>query len=478
MYVDKSRTYIGVVEDNNDPKKIGRCRIRVVDIFDDIPVDDIPWASPWKDINGNSFNVPDKGKIVTVVFDSGNIYKPEYIYADHYNTNLEKKLESLSGSDYTSMRALVFDHKTQIFSNDKDGLILDYKFNNINIKDSSIDVNLKDNYGKITLGDAKSDQQAILGTNFMNWFDQFVDNLLGTQGGPYIGNMGSPITPNPSMVAILQAYQEQRDPKFLSNNVYITSNYKISTVSDNKDNRQNSNQLGDDYKSSNDGYLPSKNVDNSGDDYSPQVDPNLEANTKFDPEDKTSKSKPVYIDPDKGPSSGIISDFAKEMVRISQTQLGIFENPKNSNSGPEVEGLYQRSTFLKGTGWPWCAAFVCYLFKTAASKQGIQHSFKLPLTAGAYDFENWARNNSPHIQIIKAPFNQILPGDVIIFNFGHIGLSISEIKNGKIDCIEGNTDDRGSREGGGVYKKSRKLGLIKTVLRISYNNNLVTQQSV
>ena len=36
MYVDKSRTYIGIVEENKDPKKIGRCRVRVIDIFDDI----------------------------------------------------------------------------------------------------------------------------------------------------------------------------------------------------------------------------------------------------------------------------------------------------------------------------------------------------------------------------------------------------------------------------------------------------------
>ncbi len=78
MFVDKSRTYIGIVEDNQDPKKLGRCRVRVIDIFDDIPADDIPWASPWKDLNGNGFNVPEKGKVLTVIFDSGNIYKPEY----------------------------------------------------------------------------------------------------------------------------------------------------------------------------------------------------------------------------------------------------------------------------------------------------------------------------------------------------------------------------------------------------------------
>ena len=171
MYVDKSRTYIGIVEENKDPKKIGRCRVRVIDIFDDIPKDDIPWASPWKDLNGNSFNVPEKGKIVTVVFDSGNIYKPEYIYAEHYNVNLEKKLQSLDDNNYTSMKSLIFDHKTQIYVNDEEGLKLDHKFNNINITKDEININLKDNFGKVNIGTPTSNQQAILGNHFLNWFD-------------------------------------------------------------------------------------------------------------------------------------------------------------------------------------------------------------------------------------------------------------------------------------------------------------------
>ena len=153
MYIDRSKTYIGLVEDNTDPKKLGRCRIRVIDIFDEIPVDDIPWASPWKDLNGNSFNVPEKGKVVTVVFDTGNIYKPEYIYSEHYNINLENKLQKLSGKDYTSMKSLIFDHKTQIYVNDSEGLKIDHKYNNLNIKEKTINLNLKDNTALLNLGD-------------------------------------------------------------------------------------------------------------------------------------------------------------------------------------------------------------------------------------------------------------------------------------------------------------------------------------
>lgn len=247
MYVDKSKTYLGVVEENLDPKKIGRCRIRVIDIFDEIPVEDIPWASPWKDLNGNSFNVPEKGKIVTVVFDSGNIYKPEYIFAEHYNINLENKLRKLDGQDYTSMKSLIFDNKTQIYVNDKEGLKIDYKYNNLNIKDKTINLNLKDNKGLLNLGDETAGQQSILGNNWMDWFDQFVSNLLGNFGGPYIDNSGAPVVASPKFITVLEAYKKLRDPFFLSHHVKLVDNNQISTVR--TTDRENINQLGDDWKS-------------------------------------------------------------------------------------------------------------------------------------------------------------------------------------------------------------------------------------
>jgi len=253
MYIDRSRTYIGIVEENDDPKKIGRCRVRVVDIFDDIPKDDIPWASPWKDLNGNEFNVPEKGKIVTVVFDSGNVYKPEYVYADHYNINLEKKLKSLSGSNYTSMKSVLFDHKTQIYVNDTEGLKLDHKFNNINIINDGININLKDNYGRVNIGDAHPDQQSILGTNFLDWFDEFVSNLLGEKSGPYLGNMGAPVVTNPEFIACLQKYKALKYPKFLSKNIYMNDNGSVTSIrtdtSSDPNLRINDSQSGDKWKS-------------------------------------------------------------------------------------------------------------------------------------------------------------------------------------------------------------------------------------
>jgi hypothetical protein len=242
--VDANKTYIAVVEENNDPKKSGRVRARVLDIFDDLTAEDIPWAKPWKDLNGNAFNIPDKGKVVTVIFESGNIYKPEYICADHFNVNLEKKLSGLSVDDYLSMKSLIFDHKTQIYVNESEGLKLDHKFNMVNIRDTSINVNLKDNFGKINLGTANSTQRAILGDNFLNWFDDFVQILLGGKGGPFLGNLGAPVIATPALMANLQIYQQKKVPKFLSKNVYIVDNENVAKLD-----RIHEGQKGDTWKS-------------------------------------------------------------------------------------------------------------------------------------------------------------------------------------------------------------------------------------
>jgi hypothetical protein len=178
MALEKHKTYIGVVEDNNDPKKLGRCKVRVVDVFENVELENIPWAFPWKDLNGNGFNVPDKGKVVMVVFDQGNQNSPEYIYADHYNINLERKLKSLSEKDYISMKSLIFDHKTQIYVNDTEGLKIDHKYNNVNLTENTIDLNLKDNNRNVNIGDSAASQQAILGNHWLDWFDEFVDKEL------------------------------------------------------------------------------------------------------------------------------------------------------------------------------------------------------------------------------------------------------------------------------------------------------------
>jgi hypothetical protein len=139
------------------------------------------------------------------------------------------------------MKSLIFDHKTQIYVNDGDGLVMDHKFNKINIKEQSINLNLKDNFSKINIGSEKSDQRIILGDNFLEWFDNFVKVLMK---GAFLGNLGANVVATPELLGALQMYQSLKDSKFLSKNVYVVDNEQIDKLE-----RPAEGQIGDTWQS-------------------------------------------------------------------------------------------------------------------------------------------------------------------------------------------------------------------------------------
>ena len=68
--------WIGVVEDRNDPEKLGRCRVRIFGIHTDdvtaIPTEDLPWAIPVHSVNNNdTFATPKEGEYVIGFFLDG-----------------------------------------------------------------------------------------------------------------------------------------------------------------------------------------------------------------------------------------------------------------------------------------------------------------------------------------------------------------------------------------------------------------------
>lgn len=337
MKIEANKTYVGVVEDNNDPKKLGRVRVRVLDIFDDLKVEDIPWATPYKDLNGNVFNIPDKGKVLLVVFDQGDKYKPEFISSDHFNTNLEKKVLSLSGDNYISMKSLLFDHKTQVYVNDLEGLKIDHKYNNVNLTENTIDLNLKDNNRHVNIGDATATQQAILGNHWMDWFDEFVDNLMGNNGGPYLGNMGAPVVANPALIQVLQKYKQLRDPVFLSHHVNIVDNNKVTTVRNTK--REDSPQLGDSWNSTKQENNLTKTTDEN---FKPQDGPKPEYNDKHVEPPTTGPTSSQGVTA----STSIIAPVSTDIKPInSNPPADPLTSPK---SNPKIDKLIK---FMKSKGY-------------------------------------------------------------------------------------------------------------------------------
>lgn len=259
----KHHVFVGVVEDNNDPKRLCRIKVRVMNIFDGIPVEDIPWATPWKDTGGEKGGAPSVGKVVSVIFDEGNPYKPEYLRAEHFNINLENKLKDISEPDYISFHSLMFDHSTQVYRTESEGLKLDHEYTNINLDpDGNIKLNLRDNESNVYIGSPDATQAAILGNHFMDWMDTFVDSLLS---GAFIGNLGAPVVSNPQFIDVCTRYKLLRDPKFLSKRVWIVDNEQVETQS-----REYINQTGDKWQSNKtDNTLTTR----GGENYAPQRNP-------------------------------------------------------------------------------------------------------------------------------------------------------------------------------------------------------------
>tara|TARA_Y100000401_G_scaffold117314_1_gene125601 strand:+ start:997 stop:1617 length:621 start_codon:yes stop_codon:yes gene_type:complete len=160
--------------------------------------------------------------------------------------------------------------------------------------------------------------------------------------------------------------------------------------------------------------------------------------------------------------SGSISD---KMVQLAREEIGVSE-VDGSNCGPRVDE-YKAATWLDADkGWPWCAAFICWLVREAIEGEDVK--FKRPRTAGAWDFENWAKQQSTNGVELRKPTNEdIKAGDIVVFTFSHIGLAVKDAdSSGYVVTIEGNTNGAGSREGGSVLEKKRHVSKIRSRIRI------------
>lgn len=79
-------SYLGMVEDNEDPEKLGRLKVRISPYMDFEP-EDLPWACPTLGTHGNTpnaggINIPEVGSQVRVYFPSHDLTAPYYMGAE------------------------------------------------------------------------------------------------------------------------------------------------------------------------------------------------------------------------------------------------------------------------------------------------------------------------------------------------------------------------------------------------------------
>lgn len=117
--------WLGEVIDNVDPLKLGRCKVKVLGKYDNLPDDAIPWATPMNRDAVGSHHVPRIGDIVSARFDNGNLYHPEYWF--HIDQNEDLKTDILEGAgNAENVISLVYDaeRNVRIYHSEEDGLII------------------------------------------------------------------------------------------------------------------------------------------------------------------------------------------------------------------------------------------------------------------------------------------------------------------------------------------------------------------
>ena len=210
------RTLLGIIVDNKDPLYEGRAKIRVFGFFEDIPVEDIPWAEQIAGLSfggnggGGNITIPRIGTVVAVHFEEHNYYKMSYHYIKEISPDLLEKLKE--ENSYEGTHALIYDSEAKpgplhLYYTYKDGMV--FELDNAKIQldtqnGGALRIVIKMGEDEIRMETGKvivksqnielgegAVEQVILGNNFLSFFNS---HTHATPAGPS-SPPAAPMTP-------------------------------------------------------------------------------------------------------------------------------------------------------------------------------------------------------------------------------------------------------------------------------------------
>lgn len=161
-----------------------------------------------------------------------------------------------------------------------------------------------------------------------------------------------------------------------------------------------------------------------------------------------------------------INGSSSAIVLAARGEVGVKET--SVNQGPGIAKYWTATEYKSGYNEraPWCAAFVCW----CVQQSGIFAEADRPKSASCFKgggLEAWARSKAPKVILSMHP-TKINAGDLVIFSFSHIGIATTASDlNGSFRTVDGNTYAGGSREGNGVWEKSRTLAKVRSTIAIT-----------
>ena len=166
-------------------------------------------------------------------------------------------------------------------------------------------------------------------------------------------------------------------------------------------------------------------------------------------------------------------------IAIAKRDVGKVEVTRNR--APWIEKYWPSTTYPAGhtNREPYCAAAVAYWLHTLGrelAEQGLfRASFGMTLkqfetwrckSARAFDWRDWGRRRG--LQVLDEN-DKAMKGDIIVFDFSHVGIIEADFGRHGFGTIEANTNSAGSREGDGCWTKTRSRHLAQCLVRLPFH---------
>jgi hypothetical protein len=213
--------WLGEVVSNEDPSKLGRCKVKVFGKFDKLTEDAIPWATPMTRDNVGSHSTPRIGDIVAVRFDNGNIYHPEYWFQINQSKELKEDILDASNEAHNVV-SLIYDaeRNIRIYSSPEDGLVISKGSGAkerpiIQIDEEghikiSTDSKIFLDSGNIFLSNegeegADESEPAVRGVSLEKWLNELLDDYKNHFHPTGVGPSGPPAPITPATIAKLKS---------------------------------------------------------------------------------------------------------------------------------------------------------------------------------------------------------------------------------------------------------------------------------
>lgn len=176
-----------------------------------------------------------------------------------------------------------------------------------------------------------------------------------------------------------------------------------------------------------------------------------------------------------------MSAFADKLVEIAYEEVGVMEDSENYS--PRIREYQLATAGIEIKPWSWCAAFTAWclretlndyearkdLYAIGVTQKRVELESWRCKSARAFSWETWALSKGH--KVIPDGRELAKKGDFVVYDFSHIGIvAMDQASMGlMLVTIEGNTNLQGSREGDGVYVKTRKSHptVISSFIRIA-----------